>query len=369
LEGMNLNALSRGAFQALPDAYTPRTRQELAEFLDTLSPTDLILALPALSRESSWLYLAFAQRDLKFVRASLAALPMGRNCRIVFRRSPWRGVICAVSALRHLLYRIKVRLKLIGEIGPAFFRLPAPLLWVRAGTWRQPFADHSFKVNRSEVVSVEGFEVFWAKRATVAPDPRPAEPYAVFIDSALCHHPDFQIENIPVRLDEAAYFASLRTFFEKVERQFDLPVVISLHPKANYNPDEVETLFGRRPVFIGTTPALIKNSALTLQHQSTATVISALYRKPILFLTNDALEATIIKADIESRSSWLDQPRINLDAFMRNPDTAIPVPEVDERIYRAFVEKFAIAPGAHDGPIWEKVADVFEARSPLNTSI
>lgn len=366
LEGMDLNSLSRGAFLPKSGVATPRSHQELAAFLDRLAPTDLILALPALTRETSWLYLAFVRRRLNFIRASLAALPIGTNCRLAFRRYGLRkGLSCALWAFRHLSYRIKTRLKLIWDIGLKFFLIPYPLFWVRAGTWVHSFTDSSFGVRRGRIINVEGLEVFWAKQAESNNEPPPDGPYALFIDSALCHHPDFKIEYLPIHLDEAEYFEKLRAFFDKVESQFGMPVVISLHPKADYDPAEARELLGGRQTFTGTTPFLIKHCALTIQHQSTATVISALYRKPILFLTNDVLESTIVKSDIDSRSSWTDQPLINLDTFFKAPPARLPVPEVDEDVYKTFVETFAVAPGAHPGLIWEKVADAFEARVPL----
>jgi hypothetical protein len=362
LEGMDLSALGQGNFKSWAGALMPQTKEELSGILDRLSPFDMIVALPAISPESSWLYLEFARRGLNHIRMSLSALPIGENLGIEFGKGIRQGLWATWREFRNLAHRFKNRLRLIAQVGPRFFILPSPLLWVRAGTWVQPYADHSFKLRRNAVVQVEGFEIFWAKAAERETIPEIPEPFAVFVDSALCHHPDFEIETINKAfvLDKNAYHASLRAFFNKFEQQFGMNVVISLHPKANYQRHELAGLFGDRPTYSGFTAALIRRAALTIAHQSTATVVSAFHRKPCIFLVNDAIERTVIYSDIEARAKWLDQPLINLDRFMENVDVPLTIPVVSEKLYRKFVETFAIAPGAHPSPFWGAVADRFE---------
>ena len=55
--------------------------------------------------------------------------------------------------------------------------------------------------------------------------------YAVFIDSMIMHHDDYRMNykyhNVPVTLK---YFEEMNNFFAKLEKKFNLEVIIALHP-------------------------------------------------------------------------------------------------------------------------------------------
>ena len=75
--------------------------------------------------------------------------------------------------------------------------------------------------------------------------------YAVFLDEYIPFHPDYQSMGVepPASADE--YYPKLCTFFEFIEKKFDLRVIVAAHPRSNY--DLTKKYFGDRQVIKGKT--------------------------------------------------------------------------------------------------------------------
>lgn len=365
LEGMDLDTLKNDTFQGLAEAVTPKDKIEFNAILNDLSAHDLSIVSVDLSPETAWLYLALAKRNLPYLKGNLAPLPTEINCGVIFRGNWMNGLRCYMEKCKHFAYKAKSRLKLIRDIGPSYFRIKPPLFWVNAGTWYQMLSTENVGFLRGEVMVVEGQEITLTKNFEKQNEVDAKQPYAVFIDAALCHHPDFKLLQSHVELNEETYHRGLCSFFDRIEESLGLRVIVSLHPKANYKKENYKELFGYREVRCGTTTSLIENCELALVHNSTATIICAFYNKPMIFLMNDELEHTTIKPEIEARSSWVGQPIVNMDRYVENEKTRLPMVSVENKLYRNFVETFALAPNAYASPIMDSVADHFERRIPV----
>ncbi len=104
-------------------------------------------------------------------------------------------------------------------------------------------------------------------------------PYALFLDSAATTHPTYKYTSRR-SLDGERYIRLLNEFFDFLEAQSGLKVVIAAHPKAGYT---AETFQGR-PILLGQTPALIENCSFAFGHFTTAFINAILARKPVGFL-------------------------------------------------------------------------------------
>ena len=91
--------------------------------------------------------------------------------------------------------------------------------------------------------------------------------YAVFLDEYIPFHPDYQSMGVepPASADE--YYPKLCTFFEFIEKKFDLRVIVAAHPRSNY--DLTKKYFGDRQVIKGKTTQLVKDSVFVIAHAST----------------------------------------------------------------------------------------------------
>lgn len=100
--------------------------------------------------------------------------------------------------------------------------------------------------------------------------------YILFIDSAPSTHPAYIKRSNS--LNHASYITKMNSFFRAIENITGLRVVVSLHPKANYNKSD----FGDRPVFTGNTAELINGCEFVIGHYSTSFVNVIMEKKPLV---------------------------------------------------------------------------------------
>lgn len=118
----------------------------------------------------------------------------------------------------------------------------------------------------------------------------PDQKIIVFLDQMLAYHPDFgkNVSFAPVTAQK--YYSSLHTFFDRIENQFGMKVIIASSPRATH--EKNRSLFQNREVVIGKTIELVAECELVLMHSSTAVSFAVLFNKPIMMLkTNEMLHA------------------------------------------------------------------------------
>ena len=103
--------------------------------------------------------------------------------------------------------------------------------------------------------------------------------YILFIDIFFPLHPDMPYFYGIQDVDSKPYLTSLNQFFSMIEKKYQMPVVIALHPKSLYTDVDFE---GRR-TYKYKTHSLIKDADIVLSHGSTSTTLAVVYNKPTLF--------------------------------------------------------------------------------------
>lgn len=131
--------------------------------------------------------------------------------------------------------------------------------------------------------------------------------YFVFLDENLIDHSDFLINNCSVE-EEPIYYDELNSFFEFVEKKYDVEVVIAAHPRGDLS--KTKSRFLGRKVFINKTCALVKFCQACITHASTSSNFAVIYKKPIIFLTSDRMMKK--REDNELLASWFDLTPINM---------------------------------------------------------
>ncbi len=106
--------------------------------------------------------------------------------------------------------------------------------------------------------------------------------YAVFLDIYYPLHPDLLYMMGMKAVSPLSYQESLRTFFDKFEDKYGIPVIIAAHPKAKY----VGSEFGDRRIVQGETGSLVKGANVVLLHTSNSVSYCILYDKPMALITN-----------------------------------------------------------------------------------
>ncbi len=161
-----------------------------------------------------------------------------------------------------------------------------------------------------------------------------AGPYALFLDSAATTHPTYQYTSRR-NLDTAKYIRLMNEFFDFLEAQSGLRVVIAAHPKAGYTPET----FNGRPIIMGQTPALIEHCSFAFGHFTTAFINAILAKKPVGFLYYKEMlkcgQKFITIGGIEL-GRLLEAPVINLEKL-----TPFPL-AVNQAAYDRFIETYVL---------------------------
>jgi hypothetical protein len=109
------------------------------------------------------------------------------------------------------------------------------------------------------------------------------EDYIMFLDEYLPLHPDTKLFNIK-NIKPEDYYPELCSFFDRVEQQFNMPIVIAAHPKAlRY---KTEDFFGDRKVVFDKTANLAGKAHFVIAHDSTSINYPVAFGKKIHFISS-----------------------------------------------------------------------------------
>lgn len=166
-----------------------------------------------------------------------------------------------------------------------------------------------------------------------------ADRYAVFLDINLPYHSDQASAN-HARIDASQYFRSLNRFFDLLERQYRLSVVIAAHPKADYD----RAVFAGRPTCRLSTAELVRDAELVLSHTSTAMSYAVLNAKPLMFIYTSEMvrlfERWIVR-DMRVFAEYLDAAIYNVDLI--DDARQIVVRQVNAACYERYKYNFLIS--------------------------
>lgn len=153
--------------------------------------------------------------------------------------------------------------------------------------------------------------------------------YCVFIDDFLPFHPDFKILGVQC-LEPFTYYDKMNRFFDRIEKELGVLVIISCHPKSDY----INNPYNGRMLFKYKTLDLIKKSKFVIAHASTAISFAVIYTKPIIFVyTNEIkiLYENTVMALMTMMSEFLQAKMM---------DTSDPLPMLHELVEKLNVIKY-----------------------------
>lgn len=158
------------------------------------------------------------------------------------------------------------------------------------------------------------------------------EKIAVFIDESVASHPDYTIMGTKPFVSGERYFPAMRRFFDWIESEYKLKVIIAAHPYSKYK--ERDSLFGERDIVYGKTVEYIAKSSLVLSHSSSVVEMAVLYKKPIACITTNELSQSMQQVLIDEISFELKRKIINVDVGEYEIDFSI-----NEKIYDEYINK------------------------------
>jgi hypothetical protein len=231
------------------------------------------------------------------------------------------------------------------------YQLPAKI-FIGNSESRERYLE-KFQLKASQVVSIHSFDYDrYLNYIRSAPTPLfPGKRICVFLDQMLATHCDFgkSVSFNPVTAQN--YIPTLNNFFDLIEEELQLKVVIAASPRADYvsNP-----IFGTRPVVSGKSLELVAESVLVLFHSTTAISFATLFDKPILMIKTKEMTHALGYANfLNNMAASLnlkplcidDQEEIN--SFNFSAFAAWP------RHYDNYKYKYVMSKNTHDQTTWE----------------
>lgn len=176
----------------------------------------------------------------------------------------------------------------------------------------------------------------------------------VFLDDYLPLSTDYYYINQqpPIGVDE--YYAKIRSFFDYVEMNYHVRIVIAAHPRSKYS--ESVNYFGGRTIIKGRTAELVQESSVVFAHMSTSINYAVLFRKPLVFITMDKLQNRtrgryFVGAYIETIAQSLNKNPINIDDVTQlDWEKEL---HIDMESYARYQNNFIKKEGTPEIPFWE----------------
>jgi hypothetical protein len=236
----------------------------------------------------------------------------------------------------------------------------APIFGIRRPDMCILSGERSLELNRAAALVGNKTELLWAHAHdydTYLDDlhkKEEKENIAVFIEPPGPMHPwDELVSGSLWTIEE--YYPSHCRFFDYVEQELNLKVVIAAHPKTNHT--EYPEYFGKRQVIRNQLIPLIKKSRLAMTHNSTTLGLVAVERKPVLILTNVAFEKDISSSrSLKVTAASFGKTPIDVDQLPYSIDWQREL-IADESIYSSYVQQYVTKADSEKLNSWQILAN------------
>ena len=179
--------------------------------------------------------------------------------------------------------------------------------------------------------------------------------FCLYLDEYIPYHPDFKKIGIDKKYSAIAdsYYQKMNSFFDKIEKAYNLKVIIAAHPRAEYN--KLGDVWNGRKIIFGKSIELVKDSDFCMMHASTSINFAILYKKPILFLSLKELEP-LYGSFIDSFSKEVANSKIFIDDEFdkKHIDNSL---IIDDNMYDKYKENYIKKSGTPEKNSWQIFAD------------
>lgn len=136
--------------------------------------------------------------------------------------------------------------------------------------------------------------------------------YFLFIDDCITSALDWRTLNIEPPVSDLNYFSDLNKFFDFLENEFNVKVVIAGHPNTKNN-FKYDAKFKGRSVIYDNTAALAVHAEAVFCHASTAVSFAILANRPVYIITTSEIQSSFFRSSIEGVSKALGRRPILID--------------------------------------------------------
>lgn len=336
------------------DAYSYEGERLFKEFVEieckfsTLSDTDFVINC-----------LGYTFANLKIYKALNRSLT---NYAVFYSNLPQpviekRGIHFLIHCLKQVMSirHSKVRKHL-------FMKLPFRWLGAKAACLALSGGSKCFNYNHPldrniEVLHVHSFDydIYLKEKEK----PCVEKPIAVFLDEFLPFHPDYGVVKSEPFISADRYYPLLCNFFDRVEKEIGLEVVIAAHPRSNY--EELPDYFRGRKYIRGDTVNLVRESKMVMAHCSTSLNFTNLFNKPVVFITCRDLDKTYHGLYIKEFGSWFGKKPVFIDDKDNDIDWKKEL-IISKSHYDNYRQAYIKIDKSEDLPFWQIVAKRLKER-------
>ncbi len=187
-------------------------------------------------------------------------------------------------------------------------------------------------------------------------------PYAVFVDDNMPHASDWIVLGMEAPVTPEIYYSSMRRFFDSIEANWGISVLIAAHPSSRYD-KRIDRGFGDRPVIHGRTAELVCSANAVLLHSSTSVSFAVLAKKPLLFLTTSELSPKLAGLCIKTMASELGNESINIDEIKNPPSLSSLNPNT--LLYAKYKENYLINHLSTESLPWQIFINFLQCQNTL----
>jgi hypothetical protein len=167
-----------------------------------------------------------------------------------------------------------------------------------------------------------------------------------FIDQNLSYHQDFYIKKNSPIVTPSDYYKKIFNYFKFIETKYNTKVVIAAHPKKGLKNPFLKNC--RYKIYHNKTPSLISESRFVIMHYSTAVSYCVLFKKPIIFITNNELNKKRAGFQIKTLSKELGSKLLNIDKNLKKINVSINLIK-----YQKFKYNYLKYPNTEDKNSWD----------------
>lgn len=324
-------------------------QSEAYQALSDLSPSDFLINNISYLFWNLGVYRALSTSRAKYAVSYANAVPIYRGSRTSMLKKRLKLFITFKRPSSKFLILWK----------KMFMRLPFRWLGVKPASLILAGGDKCFMYRypvdqTTEILKIHSFDydLYLQEKG----NPNVTKPMAVFIDEFLPFSHDRLFEGREGIMSADKYYPLLNKFFDRIEGEIGLEVVIAANPRSNY--EDMPNYFNGRKCLRGQTMALIRESRLVLAHRSTAVSFANLYRKPVIFMSCSDLDKTFDGRQIRQMAQCFGKKPIFMDKV--NGIDWTTVAAVDENAYDHYRRAYIKSDLSPEAPFWQIVADRFK---------
>jgi hypothetical protein len=179
----------------------------------------------------------------------------------------------------------------------------------------------------------------------------------VFLDQSFPFHPDAFAHQI---LAVEQYYPRLCRFFDHLEKNNGIHIVIAAHPRSQYETNE--SLWGNRTVIRGKTAELVNESRVVILHDSASINYAVLFKKPMIFITTDMLKEARMGLT-EFMAALFDKKVFNIDhSFEIDLNSEL---SVNDKLYEQYKNRYIKKAETDDASAWQVFADWLKKQNAI----